>query len=140
MATQKSQVSAELLILISMMLVIFLVVFSVSNARHANSLVARKNLYARIVGDSFANEINSLYFAGHGSNKTVFLPGKLRDNTPYNLTIFPEAHLVVTTWQTGEYARQYSSSLLTANLTGELSGINYPVNLSNTGGVINIGS
>jgi hypothetical protein len=135
--TRKAQVSVELIIVLSMLLIILLVIISVSGKRNSMLNSKETEFYAKQVALQFSSEINAIHFAGDGINKTFYLPEDLKDGTQYNISIYPDGHVVDIVWEKND-RKSYSASIIAGNFNGTLVDLNGQVNLSNTLGVIQI--
>ena len=133
----KSQISADFIIVLTIALAVFLAVFVISDQRSTILDSYRVRLYAKQEADALSSEINSVFLAGDGTNKIVFLPATLKDNTPYNITVYPSGHTVSIEYYFNSVKKNYESTIITANVSGNISGISGQVKLSNVkGGVI----
>ncbi|MBS1266656.1 MAG: hypothetical protein MAG795_00624 [Candidatus Woesearchaeota archaeon] len=138
MLKTKSMVSTELIIIMSVAMVIFIVVLSGVNKRSAENVLSQRSMDAKLNADKLSSGINSVYLAGPGASMQVNLPSNLLDGTNYSLQINKMHHTVIVVWTSGSDSRQYSSQLVTANISGITSDISYPVNITNQQGVIYI--
>lgn len=136
MRSQKSQVSVEFIIILSILLFMFLIVFIVADKRTAEMYNLRTKLYAKIEADKFAADINGVFLAGSGTKKITMLHGTLKDNSAYNISIYPTEHKLEIVWQSSGINDHYSAALIAGNISGSLSNLNYPVNVSNVNGGI----
>ena len=118
------------------MLIIFLFIFMLADKRTSEMYAARTKLYAKIEGDKLAADINSILLAGSGTSKKTQLSSTLRDNTAYNISIYPQAHRLEIFYTVAGLNDHYSATLLTSSISGITSNLNYPVNISNVNGGI----
>lgn len=136
----KSQISTEFIMIALIALIVFLIIFSIIDKRNNELYSTRTMLYARQEADNFASSINTIFLAGDGAGKTITLPETLRDDSDYIINIYPFSHLVDITWSFSGENRQYSATLITANITGSLSSLkNTTLTISNRDGGIIIG-
>ncbi|HIH42787.1 TPA: hypothetical protein HA246_04020 [Candidatus Woesearchaeota archaeon] len=133
---KKSQISVEFIIILAVMLIVFLGVFIVADKRTAEMYSVRTKLYAKMEADKFASDVNGVFLAGSGTGKISILPSTLKDNSAYNISIYPSEHKLQVVWQSSGIEDHYSAALIAGNISGVLSSINYPVNLSNINGGI----
>ncbi len=134
--TKKSQVSAELIIIFSVVFVVFaaLVIAAYKNNDLLESSINEK--YAKSQAQHLASEINNAYTAGNGFSKQIALPVSLRTGADYNLTINNTMRSVAAQWQVRE-SRTYSYPLTTSNVTGKLSDFNKTsISIANQNGQI----
>lgn len=137
---RKGQLSVEVVILLSALLIILMAVISSFSISSDSSMFNTRTASAREYSEELAYAINNVYLAGDGATQLVNLPSTLIDNTNYSITIYPQQHVLDTTWLSGSQLDHYSLQLLTAGLSGKLSGIKGSLNLTNSGGVIIIGN
>ena len=136
----KAQISAEFIIIVSIALVVFLMMFSIIDKRNDELYSTRTMLYARKEADNLASSINTIFLAGDGAQKTITLPETLRDDKNYTINIYPTNHLVEIIWSSLGENRQYTSPLLTANITGNLTSLsNTTLTITNSNGGMVIG-
>jgi len=135
----KAQVSVDLIIVISMILLIFLVVFVTVYKRNDEVVSSRTKYYAKAVSDKLASEINTIYLAGDGATKTAELPASLKDNTDYSISIYPDARIVNINWSYTDKEMHYGSPIISKDITGTLTDISNDVVLTNNNGVVEIG-
>ncbi|MBW2965950.1 hypothetical protein KY342_02485 [Candidatus Woesearchaeota archaeon] len=136
----KSQISAEFIIIASVSLVVFLIMFSIIDKRNDELYSERTMLYARMESDKLASSINTIFLAGGGAQKTISLPETLRDDKNYTINIYPTHHLVEIIWNSLGKNKQYTSILITADITGNLTSLkNITLIISNSDGGIVIG-
>ncbi len=132
----RSQISVEFIIILSILLFVFLIVFIVADKRTAEMYNVRSKLYAKMEADKFASDINGVFLAGSGTRKITLLPVTLKDNNAYNISIYPTEHKLEVVWQSSGINDRYSAALIAGNISGSLSNLNYPVNVSNVNGAI----
>src|SRR3989338_6726009 len=130
MTKAKSQITADFIITISIALVIFLAVFAIADKRNNMLDSTRERLYAKQEADKAALEINSVFLAGIGTNKSVFLPATLKGGSPYNITVYPSLRIVNIDYYFNGEKRNYQAGILTFNASS-ISGINGTIRLSN---------
>lgn len=132
--TKKSQISVEFVMILAAMLIMFLIIFMAADKRTAEMYAGRTKLYAKMEADKLAAAINSIALAGNGASKIVQLPGTLRDNSAYNISIYPGSHRLEIFYSVSGENDHYSATLLTGVISGTLTNIRYPVNISNVNG------
>ena len=132
-------VSTELIIIMSVAMIIFLIVLSGVSKRSAENVLSQRSMDAKLSADKLASGINSVYLAGNGASTQVNLPYNLQDGTNYTLSINNIHHTVIVVWGSGTQVRQYSSQIITSNITGVITDISYPINITNQLGVISLG-
>lgn len=113
----KSQISVDFIIVVALMLIIFLAIFRISVSRTGELYGSQQFLNAKTIADTTAFHINSVFLAGHGTVKSLYLPEGLSDGTPYTLTIYPAARIVEIRW--GD--RNYASPIVTSKVRGALN-------------------
>lgn len=135
----KAQISAEFVIIASIALVVFLIVFAIIDKRNSNLYSTKTMLYARQESDSLANSINTVFLAGDGARKVISLPETLKDSSNYTINIYPTFHLIEITWDYLGKNKQYTSTLITSNITGSTSSLsNITLTITNNDGGISI--
>lgn len=132
----KAQISVDFIMIFSVALIIFLFLFSIVSKRNGELDSTRTLLYAKSVSDKLAFDINSIFLAGNGVTKTILLQSTLKDDTNYDLNIYPTEHLIKINWNN----RQYSSTLLTSSLSGALTSLQGEYDIANVDGIITIAS
>ena len=130
MAKAKSQITADFIITISIALIIFLAVFAIADKRNGMLDSIRESLYAKQEADKTALEINSVFLAGDGTNKSVFLPATLKGGSPYNITVYPSLRILNIDYYFEGGKRNYQAGILTSNVSS-ISGINGTIRLAN---------
>jgi len=136
----KAQISTEFVIIVSIALIVFLIIFAIIDKRNDELYSTRTMLYARKEADNLASSINTIFLAGDGAQKTVLLPETLRDDKNYTINIYPTNHLVEITWGSLGKNKQYTSPLITADITGNLTSLkSTTLTISNSDGGIIIG-
>ncbi len=136
----KAQISTEFIIIVSVALIVFLIIFSIIDKRNDELYSTRTMLYARQEADQWASSINTIFLAGNGAQRRVSLPETLRDDKDYTINIYPSSHLVEITWSSLGKNKQYTATLITTNITGSLSELkNTSLRISNSDGGIIIG-
>lgn len=136
----KAQISTEFVIVVSIALIVFLFIFAIIDKRNDELYSTRTMLYARKEADNLASNINTIFLAGDGAQKTVLLPETLRDDKNYTINIYPSSHLVEITWSSLGKNKQYTSPLITADITGNLTSLkSTTLTISNSDGGIIIG-
>ncbi len=133
---KKSQLSTELIITLSALLIMFLIIISIMNKRSDDYFYNKRLMDAKEYSEKISSQINILFLAGPGTKAHVELPQTLRDNTPYSINIYPQHHIVEITWMSKNNIRHYSTQILTSNISGKLSNISNDVNITNTDGGI----
>lgn len=136
----KSQASIELLIVLAVLLIIFSLTVQIIYQRNDQQYYSRRQLYAKQYADQLASRINTVYQAGPGTSTTYYIPNTLQDGTNHTINIHPTQHQVEIIWQSKTSNRQYSSSLITSNITGNLSNLRGELSITNNLGSINISS
>ncbi len=132
----RSQISVEFITILSIALFVFLIVFIVADKRTGEMYNVKTKLYAKMEADKLAADINGIFLAGAGTSKISYLPNTLKDNTGYNISIYPTEHKLEIVWQSSGTTDHYSVALVAGEVSGTLSSINYPVNVSNVNGGI----
>ncbi len=135
---RRSQASVDLLIIFSMLFAVFLFVFVTINQRDDRINPLKTEYYARAVCDRMAIEINTVFLAGNGATKTVYLVESLKDTTPYSLSVYPNGRFVEVNWNYMNSPKHYSSPIITGNVVGDLTGLNGKIVISNFNGAINL--
>jgi hypothetical protein len=136
---KKGQLSIEMIISLSVLIIIFLGVLVLAGQRQSMSESFKSSMYARIVNDQLANGINQVYLAGDGATRVVYLPDTLQDGSGYNLSVYPALHRTTIEWVSVSDTRTYSAGILTSNITGNISSFSGIVTISRIGGEVTIG-
>ncbi|MFH1317040.1 MAG: hypothetical protein ABII01_05975 [Candidatus Woesearchaeota archaeon] len=132
------QVSVDMIIMMSFLFIIFLIMATIILYRNSELVSSTQKYYAKSLSDQVATEINSVFNAGDGTQKTIILPDQLKDNTAYNINIYPNSRIVEIVWNYGEETRHYSSSIITTQITGDLTNISDDISILNVNGEIDI--
>jgi hypothetical protein len=132
------QVSVEFLILISLLMIIFLGVIVLSESYKKTSTSLSTNLYAKSLAQKLSHEINNVFIAGDGSSRSLFLPSTLRDNAPYNISIYPESRIVDIVYTVAGDKKHFSTPILTSAVSGNLTNRQNTVEINNSKGRIDI--
>ena len=136
--SSKSQISAEFIIVTAILMIIFISFFAIANKRASQSDSIKAMLYAKTEADKVANAINSAFIAGDNSKIVQEISGTFRDGSPYMLSIYPASRIVDITYKSQGEARHYSTSIITSQITGNLTGINSTITISNHDKVISV--
>lgn len=131
MLKMKSQVSTDLIIVLSVLLIVFSSVATTVNHRNEELTSSRTRLYAKALCERIATDINTVFLAGDGAKKTVELPELLKDNSNYLVNIYPKSHIVEIFWFYGNETRHYSCPILFGDLAGNLTNILDDFNVTN---------
>lgn len=108
--SNKAQVSVEFVIIFAVMMVVFLLVFDVINARNEEFFFGTRSIDAKRIADKVAYSVNQVFLSGPGSNTSLYLPAALVDNIGYNLTAHSSARSIAIEWG----GRHYVSILIAA--------------------------
>ncbi len=135
---RKSQISAEFMIVIAILLIIFLSLFIVISKKNSQADSLRKALYAREIADKISASINSAFISGDGTSITEEISGSFKDGTPYTISIYPSVKIVEITYTSQLDTRHYSSTITTSSILGDITQINSTITISNSNGVIYI--
>lgn len=135
---RKAQVSVEIIILLSALLILLMGIISSFAPASDRSFFSKRGMSAREYSETLAYGINNVYLAGPGSSATISLPKTLIDNTAYNITIYRSQHILEISWKARQDIERHQLQLLTADLNGNLTGISGDVGLSNVNGTIMI--
>jgi len=134
---KKAQISTELIIVLSALLIIFLIIISILNKRSDEYFFNQRYMNAKEYSEKVASQLNTVFLSGPGTRARVELPQTLRDNTNYSINIYPQQHVVEIAWLSKNNIRHYSSQILTSNITGKISNINGNINITNIeGGIV----
>jgi len=124
----RAQISMEFLVVFSVMIVLFMVLFSVAGGLSRDMDAKKDKLAAMDVVDSLALYINLIYQAGDGASLNVSLAPAI-GGASYNLSVMNRSVLVF--WKDSVY----SSPLLASSVN--LSVSNYTdLFIRNAGGVV----
>tara|TARA_Y100000310_G_scaffold110706_1_gene109153 strand:+ start:252 stop:668 length:417 start_codon:yes stop_codon:yes gene_type:complete len=127
----KSQISVEFIMVVSVVLIVFLVIFSIANKRNDILESQQTKLYAKQLAEKVAININSVFLAGPETNITISLPSSLKDESSYTLSIHPENHIVNIDYVVGDTTNHYATTILTSDISGTLTGISSSISISN---------
>ena len=96
MNKKKAQTSVDFMIILGVLLLIFVLLFQfVVRDRFSTSVEKQISLSARSEAEHVAFVIQTLSFAGEGSNKTFFVSSTLDKETSFVLTVYDEGFVVV---------------------------------------------
>jgi hypothetical protein len=132
----KAQVSVEMVILLSALLILTMGIISSFASSSDRSFFSKRGMSAREFSEKLAYGINNVYLAGDGASADIVIPSTLIDNTNYSIVIFPSQHILEISWKASQDVERHQVQLLTAGLAGKLSGIYGSVGLSNVNGTI----
>jgi len=137
--SDKSQISVEMVMIFSALLIIFVVMAVVIEQRNSDLIRGRSSFYAKTLCEQVASEINSIFLGGAGTQKTIHLPDSLKDGSAFLVSIYPEQHLLEVLWFYGAKDSNQSEinrhlcSIVSGDLTGNLTNIAADFNISNSG-------
>ncbi len=117
--TKKSQVSIELIMVLSVVLIIFTLLIVSINKRYEQYIYERRYLDAKSQAEKFAGTINMIHLSGQGSSTRILMPHSLEDGSPYNISL--SAMAVNIEWPGKTTIRHYSTPLITSNISGNFS-------------------
>ena len=83
----KAQLSADFVITLALILIIFLSITTTISGRYTQMLHESEKTYAKDIAEDFALNLNAIYLAGDGSRMEVFLPLTLKDSDNYEIDI-----------------------------------------------------
>jgi hypothetical protein len=132
----KAQLSVEMIILLSALLIILMVIISSFSNSPSRSFLSKRTMSARETAERLAYGLNNLYLAGDGASQSIILPPTLLDGTNYTITIYPAQRLVEIRWQSSKDIMTHYGQILTSGISGKLSGITGTVNLTNINNTI----
>jgi hypothetical protein len=112
---KKGQISVELIIISSVLLVMFILLLNVVSTRNNVSLALTQQFSVEELGYKISSSINEVYLAGDRTNKTIFLPETLRSNTNYSLNLNPSIRNIRLDYDD----KRLDFPLLTSNITGD---------------------
>ncbi|MCX8190024.1 MAG: hypothetical protein N3F05_02230 [Candidatus Diapherotrites archaeon] len=96
----KAQASVEFMVLLSFLLVIFVFSISIATGQHEVFLSSKKTSEAKLLARTLASEINAVFLAGNGAEKSLFL----RNFGDYNVAF--GKHRVFVEWG-GSYVSEF---------------------------------
>jgi hypothetical protein len=129
---KKSQVSLELIIYVSIMLIMFGIAIITANNRQQNIHNERVFADAKNLLNEIATEIDIAVAVGNGYSDEFSLPEMLADGANYSININKQYQIVYIEW----LDKNYSLPIVTSNINGSVSkGKN---KISNGGGMITI--
>jgi hypothetical protein len=118
---KKAQISTEFIMISSIALAVFLMVFTIIDRRDDEIYSGLTMLYAKTEADSLASSINTVFLAGEGAWKTVSIPETLMTGEEYTINIYPSDRLVEIRWNYSGNSRQYAAPLITAGIDGDMN-------------------
>lgn len=140
MMNRKSQITVEFMIMTAIVLVSFMAVLSAFASRGDEFYSMRTRLYAADEADQLAAAISTSFLAGDTAQTQLSLPSSLVNGENYTIDILPQIRQVQIRWQVFGQQRHYTSTLITSNITGNLSELrDRMITIQNRGGGIIIG-
>lgn len=133
---RKAQISTELILILSIVFIMFLVILGTIDKRTDEYQYNRRLMDAKKYSEKVATTINMVYLSGAGTSATINMPTTLIDNTNYSINIYPKNHMVEISWMSKIDMRQHHNQIVTANITGNLTGLNGNINITNIDGGI----
>lgn len=139
-ASKRGQLSMDLMVVASFVLVIFLFLFELYAQNSENARIFGTQLAAQRVSEDVARAIDHAWLAGNGSVTHAQLPGSLPNSIPYNVTIRGRQVLVL--YQAGGSVRIASAGTATSNVTATnftiASGSGRYLNATNINGTVGV--
>ena len=135
----RGQVTAEFLVTLAVMLIIFLLMADIARDKYAQATLTSTNTRAQDVTNSFAYTINNVALGGDGTRGMAELPQGLFFPGDYKIDIYKTHHFVQITYTSAGKTRYYSYPILTSNINGSLTNINRTVYVVNSRGTVQIG-
>ena len=128
----KAQVSTDFMIALGIALIVLVGIFVAADKRDTSFEAHSTRLYAKQKADQVASLINQVHLAGQGANATLEQGATLQDGTPYSMMVYPSSRRIVIAYG----SREYATSLLTKNISGNLMGLNSTLTIRNAGGIV----
>lgn len=101
MQKSKGQVELEFLSLVSMVLIIFVLIYFLAFQKQLDVQEQRVNIFGKQLCSSLAFEIDQAYSIGTGYEKNVTLPYLLGDNLDYSIAVNLGEKSLLITWPNG---------------------------------------
>jgi hypothetical protein len=136
---RRAQASAEFIISIGIMLVVFLALSGIITQQYDRYQLQRVDEAARAIIQTFTLHLTAVHVAGDGAKATITLPASIDTPNDYNITVFPDARIARIDYNNPGWFTTKDTALPTSAITGRTSGINSTVTLRNENGVIIIG-
>ncbi len=135
----KAQASAEFIISIGIMLVVFLALSGILMQQYDRYQDQRVDEAARTIIQRFTLQLAAVHIAGDGASATITLPASIDFPGDYNITVFPDARIARIDYNNPGWFTIKDAALPTSAITGRTSGINATVTFRNVNGVVVIG-
>jgi len=113
MVSQKGQISTELVILLTALLIVALIILNIANTHRQELYYSHVNLEARQIAESLSFEINQVILSGEGANSSLYLPDLISGQWNYTLRTIPGNNLLEINWLN----HRYTKPLLTSNVS-----------------------
>ncbi len=133
---RKGQVSVEMIILLSALLILLMGFISTFSSASDRSYLSRRAVSAREFSERLSYGINNVYLTGDDAETEIELPETLIDNTNYSISIYPSQHILEISWRGRQDMERHQVQLLTGDISGNISGIYGTVRLFNANGTV----
>lgn len=128
---KKSQMTADLIIVSSLILIIFLTLFSIIDYRNTEIGASRRYLEAKDEAEKVAFAINEIYISGFGTSKSINVNNLTKDNFDLFITVLPKSRLVLVEWDEHFYTSPILTSRVIGNISGEIENMNISLKQGN---------
>jgi hypothetical protein len=135
----KGQASAEFIISIGIMLLVFLSLAGIVSEQFDRYQDMRIEGNALAIIESFAMQVNAVALAGDGAMSSITLPAGIDTDGDYNITIYPSNRIARISYANPGWFQSKDMPLNTAAISGTTEGIRAVVSLRNDNGVVIIG-
>lgn len=132
----KAQASAEFMISLGIMLLLFLLISGIASQRYEQARHERVHDAATAVLTTFVLNLNAIVIAGDGASLSLALPVGIDNNDDYSISILPSANMARITFSDPGGTTYYDLPLVSSAVTGRTDGINGTVTFQNMDGEV----
>jgi uncharacterized protein (UPF0333 family) len=133
---RKGQMSAEFMLSLTIMLLVFLLLAGVASERYIQAQSERIDGGARVIVETFAMYVNAVHVAGDGAKVILDMPQSIERQGDYNISIQPGSNLAMIVYNSPAGSRYYIAPMTTAAIGGMMSAISGSITLTNQNEVI----
>lgn len=135
----KAQASAEFMISLAIMLIIFLLLSGIASEHYVQARHERIDGAAKALLATFTMNVNAVVIAGDGATLDLSLPRGIDINEDYAISILPGTNMVRITYTNPGGMQYYDLPIVTRACSGRLEGINGTVMIENDDEGVHLG-
>jgi uncharacterized protein (UPF0333 family) len=136
---RKGQMSAEFMLSLGIMLLVFLLLAGVASERYTQAQSEHIDGGARSILETFVMHVNAVHVSGDGAKAVLELSQSIDTPGDYNISIYPGSNLAMIIYDSPTGSKYYMTPMTTAAISGKISDIIGTVTITNEKEVIVLG-